>query len=73
MVANYHIPNAEGLNTNDASTWPSWLTLAEVALILRLSMSTLRWLVSSGKLKSRKFGRQRRVHKDVLTAYQSEG
>lgn len=53
-------------NPGDSSTWPAWITPVEATAILRLSLSTIRWLLASGKLRSRKFGKQRRIPKEAL-------
>jgi len=53
----------------DSSTWPEWLTPEECASVLRLSMSTIRFLTQSAKLRSRKFGRRVRVRKTDLLSF----
>jgi excisionase family DNA binding protein len=57
------------LDPCDSSTWPEWLTPEECAQVLRLSMSTIRFLTQSAKIKSRKFGRRVRVRKSDLLSF----
>jgi excisionase family DNA binding protein len=52
-------------------SWPLWLSTVEVSQILRLSVSTIRYLHASGQLPGRKFGKQVRWHRDQITAYGS--
>jgi len=61
-------------NSKDSETWPLWLTLKEVALVLRYKdQGTVRLLtdkaVSLGGLPYRKEGRRRMVSKTDLLAY----
>jgi Helix-turn-helix domain len=61
-------------NSKDADMWPLWLTLQEVALVLRYKdVGTVRLLtdkaVSLGGLPYRKEGRRRMVSKADLLAY----
>lgn len=62
-------PMLPGIDPCDSSTWPEWLAPEEVAAVLRLSLSTVRFLTQSAKLKSRKFGRRVRVRKTDLLSY----
>jgi len=71
MVATTETPTPTPimLDPTDNSTWPEWMSPEEVAQALRLSMSTVRFLTQSGKLRSRKFGRRVRVRKTDLLSY----
>ena len=60
------------MTIEDQTTWPTWLTCEECALILRLSLSTIRTLTQSQKLRSRKFGKRVRVLKSELLRFTNE-
>ncbi len=60
------VDNTIDFDPRDSQTWPAWITPMEATAILRLSLSTVRWLMVSGKLRSRKFGKQRRIPKEAL-------
>jgi len=64
-----HTPVDETIDPKNPDTWPLWISVPEVAAILRLSMSTVRQLLQSRKLRSRRFGRQLRVHRADLLAF----
>lgn len=67
------VPELGALDLSRPESWPLWLDVAEVAQVLRLSVSTLRYLHSSGKLRGRKFGRRVRWHRDVILASTNDG
>lgn len=46
-----------------------WLTVAEVALVMRISKMSVYRLVHSGELPSAKIGRQFRVPESAVQAY----
>ncbi len=62
-------PLDETLDPKNADTWPLWLSIPEAAAVLRLSISTIRGLTQARKLRSRRFGRQLRIHKSDLLAF----
>ena len=71
MNAIRHIPpQFEGLDPRDPATWPAFLSLEEVAAVLRLALGTVRQLTQEKKLKARRFGRQLRVCKADLLTFQ---
>lgn len=45
-------PHADGLNINDASTWPEFLSTTEVAAILRTTRDTVVRRMREGHLPS---------------------
>lgn len=47
----------------------AWLTLPQVATHLNVSLTTVRRLCASGALKSKLFGRVRRVSREALTEF----
>lgn len=49
-----------------------WLCMADVALRLGVSVSYVKTNVYSGQLKSVRFGKLRRIHKDDLDAFEAE-
>lgn len=59
----------EIMNITDPSTWPIWLTLTEVAAVLRLSERTIAAIHLSGKLPGRRFGKRLRWHRDQVLKY----
>ena len=60
------------MTIEDPNTWPQWLTPEECALILRLSLSTIRSLTQSQKLRARRFGKRVRVMKSELMRFTDE-
>lgn len=66
------VPCDLSIDPRDPETWPIWLSVPEAALVLRLSISTLRQLCQSGKLPFRRFGRQVRIRReDILMAHKA--
>lgn len=55
-----------GIDPSRPESWPLWMNVGEVAAVLRLSLSTIRFLHASGKLRGRKFGHQVRWQRDQV-------
>lgn len=53
----------------DESEWPELMTVAEVAVVLRVSKMTVYRLIGDGTIESRRVGRGFRVLADSLRAY----
>jgi excisionase family DNA binding protein len=66
-------PITSTLDPSRPESWPMWLDVNEVSQILRLSVSTLRYLNASGKMRGRKFGRRVRWRRDQILALTPEG
>jgi excisionase family DNA binding protein len=64
-----HCPIDNAIDYKNPDTWPMWLSAPEICIVLRLSMSTVRQLLQSRKLRSRRFGKQLRVHKADMLAF----
>ncbi len=64
-----HCPLDANIDPKNPDSWPMWLSVPEVCKVLRLSLSTVRQLLQARKLRSRRFGRQLRVHKADLLAF----
>ncbi len=57
-----------GIDPSRPESWPAWLNVEELAAVLRLSISTCRYLHASGKLRGRKFGKRVRWNRDQVLA-----
>jgi excisionase family DNA binding protein len=56
------------VSENDAMR-PDWLSPREVAATLGVSEATIKRHIASGKLRSSKVGRSRRIHRDAITRF----
>lgn len=63
MVTRTESPN---LDKTNAATWPIWLTPEEVGQILDVSKLVVYQLCREKRIKSTKFGRRIRIHRDDL-------
>jgi excisionase family DNA binding protein len=52
--------------TTTDDEWPEFVTVAEVAEILRVSKRTVYRLVGNGELDTTRFGRSFRIHADSV-------
>jgi excisionase family DNA binding protein len=57
----------------DASKWPAYLTVPEVAAVMRVSKMTVYRLVHKGELVSARVGRSFRIDSASLDAYLKGG
>lgn len=63
----------EALRSGDPGAWPEFLTVPEVAKILRVSKMTVYRMVHHGELDSIRVGRSFRVKSAGLDAYIASG
>jgi len=54
------------LDITNPDTWPEWLTVDQISVILSIPKSTVYQLFRENKLKAQKFGRQIRMNKKDL-------
>ena len=50
----------------DDDEWPEFVTVAEVAKVMRVATMTVYRLVNNGELEATRVGRGIRIHKDSL-------
>lgn len=68
-LATQHPIPAPAISPSDPSTWPVFMDVDQVSLILAMPVKTVYELLKAKKIKGKKFGREWRVKAaDLLTA-----
>ena len=57
------------INIRDASTWPEFLSTAEAAHVLRITITTMRSMIRSGEVPAREVGRGYLISKQWLLTH----